>query len=210
MVEGTPAEQSRPRRGRGRPRALDEQRIVDVALRLAAGGRFEQVSMRTLAQELDVPVMTLYTYVPNKAALGQLVLDQMLRQVRVPEPDEGPWEQRLLELQRNARRVLGRHGVMSLSRYGAGGGEAARLAEGVLSILRSGGFSDEEAARAFTALYTFMIGQIEVDGVDGLLGGRVEQALEDVGPTTSMSRDALFEFGLTSLIEGLKRQRAAD
>jgi AcrR family transcriptional regulator len=175
-----------------------------VALRLAAGSQLEKISMRTLAAELDVPVMTLYTYVPNKATLAQLVLDHILREIRVPGPDEGPWEQRLIGLQRSARSVLQRYGVMSLSRYGLGTSEAARLADGVLAILRDGGFTDDQAARAFAALYTFMIGQIEVDGAAGLLGGRAEQTLQTLAPATSMSRDALFEFGLTALIQGLR------
>lgn len=195
---------SDPGRKRGRPRALDEGRIVDVALRLAAGSQLEKVSMRTLAAELDVPVMTLYTYVPNKAALAQLVLDHILREIRVPEPDDGPWEQRLVELQRSARSVLQRYGVMSLSRYGLGTGEATRLAAGVLAILRDGGFTTEQAARAFAVLFTFMIGQIEVDGIAGLLGGRAEQMLQSLAPSKASSRDAMFEFGLTALIEGLK------
>jgi AcrR family transcriptional regulator len=166
--------------------------------------------MRTLAAELDVPVMTLYTYVPNKSALAQLVLDHILREIRVPEPDEGPWEQRLVGLQRSARSVLQRYGVMSLGRYMLGTGDAVRLADGVMAILRDGGFTDEQAARAFAALYTFMIGQIEVDGADGLLGGRAEQTLQTLAPATSMSREALFEFGLTALIQGLKADLAKD
>ena len=40
--------------------------------------------MRTLAQELGVPVMTIYNYVANKDALYELVLNHVLRSIRVP------------------------------------------------------------------------------------------------------------------------------
>src|SRR5215472_2439244 len=74
-------------RRRGRPRSLTEQRIVAAALKLSADGWLEDLSMRALAAELSVPVMTLYNYVPSKDALQELVLNHVLRPVRVPPPD---------------------------------------------------------------------------------------------------------------------------
>ena len=62
--------------------------------------------MRALAQELGVPVMTIYNYVPNKDALYELVMNSVLRQVRVPPPEDGAWEERLKQLERDARSAL--------------------------------------------------------------------------------------------------------
>ena len=194
------------RRGtkRGRPRSLTEERIVEAVLRLAGDSRLEDISMRALAKELRVPVMTVYNYTPSKGALHEIMVNHVLRAMHLAPLEEGSWEQRMRQLQTEARRTMGKYPGLSLSRYGGGGAEAVRLAEGVLSILRSGGFDANDAALAFTTLYTFMLGQIEVDVIARSRGGRPEATLEGVARSVDRSRDELFEFGLDAVIEGLK------
>src|SRR5579862_7132479 len=105
-----PSRVSRPAGKRGRPRLLDDGRIVEAALKLAEEkGRLENVSMRALAQDLGVPVMTIYNYVQNREALYELVIDHVLRPVRVPLPEEGSWEDRIRQLERDARRAVGQY-----------------------------------------------------------------------------------------------------
>jgi AcrR family transcriptional regulator len=194
---------SAPAPRRGRPPTLAESQIVVAALKLASKTRLEDVSMRTLAKELGAPVMTLYSHVPSKEALQELVADHILRSVQVPPETEGPWEDRLRKLQTDAREAVARHrGVLMLPSHGLP--EATRLAEGVLSILRSAGFDEEKAVLAFTALYTFMLGQIEVDSIATSMGGRVEPTLEGVTRSPAISRDDAFAYGLDAVIEGIK------
>jgi AcrR family transcriptional regulator len=176
---------------------------VEAALELAGDSRLEDVSMRALANELRVPVMTVYNYIPSKRALHELVVKHVLRSVRIPPVEAGSWEERMRRLQTEVRHAIDRHPSLSLSRYGGGGAEAARLAEGVLSILGSAGFAPNDAALAFTTLYTFMIGQIEVDVIARSRGGRPEATLARVTRSANRSRDKLFEFGLDAVIEGL-------
>jgi len=196
------AEDGTPKRGR--PRSLTEGQIVEAVLKLAGDSRLEDVSMRALANELRVPVMTVYNYIPSKRALHELVVNHVLRSVRVPPVEGGPWEERMQQLQTEVRHTMRRHPALSLSRYGGGVAEAARLAEEVLSILGSAGFGPDDAALAFNTLYTFMIGQIEVDVIAHSRGGRPEATLARVTRSANRSRDKLFEFGLDAVIEGLK------
>ena len=64
--------------------------------------------MRALARELGAPPMTIYNYVPNKEALRDLVVTHILREIRVPKTSEGTWEERLKQVEREARsRVFG-------------------------------------------------------------------------------------------------------
>ena len=160
MIDATDSPPTRSKRGR--PRSLTEEQIVDAAVHLARSTRLESVSMRELADELGVPVMTIYNYVPNKEALYDLVSSSVLRGVRVPSPDEGTWEERLKQLERDVRRAL-----VGLPRVVAGAcairPRAPDSAEGVMSILASAGFGPTDAALAFAALFTFMVGQIDVD-----------------------------------------------
>ena len=83
--------------------------------------------------------------------------------------------------------------------------EGARLAEGVLAILREGGFSPPAAVLSFATLFTFMTGQIDLDAMaDTIVSGSPSATLEGVTRSTRFSRDELFEFGFDAVIEGLK------
>ncbi|HUC37091.1 MAG TPA: TetR/AcrR family transcriptional regulator C-terminal domain-containing protein [Acidimicrobiales bacterium] len=187
---------------RGRPRSLTEEGIVKAALKLTASSHLEDVSMRALAQELGVPVMTIYSYVPNREAFYELVTDHVLRTVAVPGPSEGSWEERLLQLERDARAAMRKYPGVKFNRRGGISPEAARLTNGVLSILEDAGFGRAEARLAFASLFTLMVGQIEIDSYDESAASTA--VIESVTQTTNDSSDVAFEFALNAVIEGLK------
>ena len=198
-----------PRPRRGRPSSLTHEQIVEAVLRLIGDRRLDDVSMREIARELNVPVMTLYNYVANKDELSVLIVDHILRPVRVPAEDEGTWRERILKLERDARQAMAKHRGVSI-RNGVRSTEAMRLADGVLSILTTSGFSQEEATRAFAVLYTFMLGQIEVDAFFGSTQGRGEPTFENVTDGDQPTRDELFEFGFDVVLAGLEAVLRAD
>ena len=188
-------------RPRGRPRSLTTEQIVEAALKLTDESSLDDVSMRSLANELGVPVMTIYNYVASKEALNELVVDHALRPVEVPPPEAGSWEERMRQLQRGARRAMHQHPGLSFSRHGSSSREAMRLAEGAMSILHAGGFAPDEASTAFATLFTFMLGQIELDVLSDSMGG--EATFEGVTSAADRSRDELFEIGLDTVIAGI-------
>jgi AcrR family transcriptional regulator len=190
-------------RRRGRPPSLTSEQIVEAALTLADRSSLENVSMRSLAGELGVPVMTIYNYVPSKEQLGELVVDHVLGPVVVPPPGAGTWDERMRLLQRAARHSMRQHPGLSFSRYGQSSHEAMRLAEGAMAILRGGPFDGDEAAKAFTTLFTFMFGQIELDALADAAAGRGDVTLERVTSSVDLSRDELFEIGLDAVIAGI-------
>jgi TetR/AcrR family transcriptional regulator, tetracycline repressor protein len=192
-------------RTRGRPPSLSEPQIVAAALRLTRELGLDNLSMRALARELGTPPMTIYHYVANREALRDLVVTHILREIRVPTPDQGTWEERLKQLEREARRVLAGHPGVS-SQFGDGGNaEAARLSDGVLAMLSEGGFTPEAAVICFTTIYTFIRGQIVLDARDqGTIGGSPHTALDGVTSSARFTRDDLFELGFDAIIEGLK------
>jgi AcrR family transcriptional regulator len=182
---------------------LTEAQIVEAAVRLAKSVRLENVSMRALADELGVPVMTIYNYVANKDALHELVMDSVLAGVKVPGPGDGTWEERLKLLERDARTALANLPGVSIDRRDSA--EGRRLAEGVISILVSAGFDEEQAALAFATLFTFMIGQIDIDvDVAEAAASAAALAVQSTSEITQLSRDEIFEFGFDAVIEGLK------
>ncbi|WP_436500402.1 TetR/AcrR family transcriptional regulator [Actinokineospora sp. HUAS TT18] len=72
--------------GRGRKPGLTLDRIVAAAVAVADADGLEAVSMRRIASDLDVGAMSLYRYIPGKAELLDLMLDQVCAVVPPAEP----------------------------------------------------------------------------------------------------------------------------
>jgi AcrR family transcriptional regulator len=96
---------------------LTEEQIVQTALRLAGARHLEGVSMRSLAQGLGVPVMTMCNDAANKDALYEVVSDHVLRRVRVPPPEEGSSDERLWQLERDTRCAMDKYPGVNLSAW---------------------------------------------------------------------------------------------
>lgn len=88
MTDGTTPDQARqlmsllwrhamPQRpgGRGPKQTVSVDAVVAAAVALADRGGYEKVSIRTVAAELGLKPMSLYTYVPSKDALALLMVD---------------------------------------------------------------------------------------------------------------------------------------
>jgi AcrR family transcriptional regulator len=81
-------DQKRPTRG-PRP-GLSVERVVAAAIELADAEGLAALSMRRVADRLGVGTMSLYTYVPGKAELLDLMLDTVLAEVARPD-GAGGW-----------------------------------------------------------------------------------------------------------------------
>jgi AcrR family transcriptional regulator len=80
---------------RGPKPGLSVQRIVQTAIQVADAEGLPALSMRRVATELGVGTMSLYTYVPGKAELLDVMLDTVLGEVAGPDGEAGGWRQRL-------------------------------------------------------------------------------------------------------------------
>jgi AcrR family transcriptional regulator len=80
----TPQPQART----GRPPKLTVDAVVAAAIALADDEGLEATSMARLAARLGVATMTLYTYVPSRTELVDLMIDDVLAARRLPAPGE--------------------------------------------------------------------------------------------------------------------------
>src|SRR4051794_22689891 len=62
--------------------------------------------MRRLAQELGAGAASLYWHVGDKEELLSLLLDRIVGEAQVPDPDPEQWQEQLKELARSTRRLL--------------------------------------------------------------------------------------------------------
>jgi AcrR family transcriptional regulator len=100
---------SRPEPGARRAR-LTREEIADVALRVADAEGLEAVSMRRIAGELGVGTMTLYYYVRTKDELIELMQNEMMAEVLVPDGElPADWRQALEAIAGRTRHTFLRH-----------------------------------------------------------------------------------------------------
>jgi AcrR family transcriptional regulator len=72
--------------------------VVQKAIALADRHGLAALSMRRLAEELGVTAMSLYTYVPGKGELLDLMTDAVCAETARPEPGGRTWRERLAQI----------------------------------------------------------------------------------------------------------------
>jgi AcrR family transcriptional regulator len=82
-------------RKRGPKPSLTLDEIVTAAIELADEEGFEAISMRRVAERLGVGAMSLYTYVPAKSDLMDLMYDRVIGEHSVTYPEDAGWRDRL-------------------------------------------------------------------------------------------------------------------
>ena len=87
-------------------RPLTRELIVEAALALLERDGLQGLSMRRLAQELGSGAASLYWHVGDKEELLSLLLDRIVGETPVPEPDPQNWQGTVKELARGVRKHL--------------------------------------------------------------------------------------------------------
>lgn len=218
-----------PRRVVSERAVLSRERIVGAAVALIERQGPDGLSMRQLAAELDVGVMSLYNHVPNKAALIDEVAGHVLAGLdRVDDP-KADYQDRARALARAFRAAALAHPrcmEMILTRRAASPAEF-RLVEQALDIAYAAGFTDASALRAVRAFLAYAMGSaLRETGPAALLAYRpgdpglpheadwfhadaFPRLTAVCGAITHPDPDHDFEFGLDLLIaavENLRRQ----
>ena len=173
------AKSPRPRTA-GQRAGLSREAVLGAARRIADEEGVDRLTMRRLATELGVVPNAVYTYYPDKEALLDALLDDLLAGVEIGDPDQADWRDGLVRLMDASRRLLLAHPrlvPLFLARPGLGP-NAARLGELSFRLLRRGGLEGDRAVEAFRVLLTYSLGfaafqapRLEVDA-----GARAEAA----------------------------------
>ncbi len=83
--------------------------IIDAGVALADSDGIVAVTMRQVAERLGVGTMTLYSYVAHKDELVDLMLDEVCREMLVPEPLPGHWRDALTAIALRTRDAMDQH-----------------------------------------------------------------------------------------------------
>lgn len=93
---------------KGKP-DLSVDRIVRAAIEVADTEGLQALSMRRVAERLSVGTMSLYTYVPGKPELLDVMLDTVSAETARPDDVPGGWRGRLEQIARENWKLYLRH-----------------------------------------------------------------------------------------------------
>lgn len=148
----------RARSGRGRPPKVSLDEIVAAATALADRDGLGTMTMERLAATLGVGTMTLYTHVPGKAELVDLMVDYAWRELDLTP--SGSWRDRIEHYAKQNMVLRERHPwlrMVSTVRPPLGPGLFARD-DFLLAALSMTGLSAAEMSAASDSIVTFVDG----------------------------------------------------
>jgi AcrR family transcriptional regulator len=220
---------------------LSRERVLRAAIEIADSNGIESLTMRRLAEELDAEAMSLYYYVASKEELLDGIADAVVAEINdvvgaLEVPSAGAnWKAAVRQRILSAREVMLRH------RWAPGVIETrtnASLAvllyfDGLLRLMRDGGFSYDRIHHAIHALGSRALGftqelfdpsgggpsdeetaaslQSMADQIPHLVAMYMEVAHDDPDSTLGWCDDQTeFEFGLDILLNGLDEMRDSD
>jgi AcrR family transcriptional regulator len=163
--------EQRPARGR-RP-TLTVDAIVTAAVEMADEAGLGALSMRALAGRLGVGTMSLYTHVPGKAELVDVMLDTVLGETARPDELPDGWRERLELVARENAALYHRHPWMLeiiAFRPPMGPGVIAKY-DFELRALEGIGLSDVE----MDSVLTLVLGYVQASARQALEATLVEQ-----------------------------------
>ncbi|MGW8389337.1 TetR/AcrR family transcriptional regulator [Pseudoduganella sp. HUAS MS19] len=155
---------------RGPKQSLSVTRIGEVAIALADKEGLAALSMRRVAEELTVSAMSLYTYVPGKAELLDVMVDCVYAELQQLAPAGGGWRGALEHLARGSMALYVRHPWMLqvATHRPALGPNAIAMYEQGLNAVSEAGLSDLEMDLVVTLVSDYVRGAARsaVDAAD--------------------------------------------
>ncbi|HYP44198.1 MAG TPA: TetR/AcrR family transcriptional regulator C-terminal domain-containing protein [Propionibacteriaceae bacterium] len=208
---------------------LSRERVLCGALAVADAEGVGSLTMRSLADHLEVKPMALYHHVANKSAIIDGIVDLVFSEIDLPAVG-GDWRTEMERRARSARQVLRRHpwaiGLLQ-SRTSPGPG-TLKHHDAVIGTLREAGFTVALTAHAFALLDSYIYGfalseaSLPINGPETVAEVAESMMLQyltkDYPHLGEFSSEhilkpgydfgAEFEFGLELLLDGLARSLA--
>ncbi|HEX3689801.1 MAG TPA: TetR/AcrR family transcriptional regulator C-terminal domain-containing protein [Solirubrobacteraceae bacterium] len=223
----------RPPRRPARPRptrrtALTVEAIVAAAIEVLDETGVSGLSMRGVAHQLGTGAASLYAHVSDKDELLELVFDELVGRVPLPEPDPARWREQIHEMAGDLRQILISHRDVALAGLGRipSSPKVLEAAEVVVAVMRAGGLSDRVIALGLDQLMLLIEASAFEDSLyeaRGLPPEELAQYFDEVhtfyqrlpvdrfpvlaslaDPMTGPDGDERFAFGIDALLSGFQ------
>ncbi|MEU4243363.1 TetR/AcrR family transcriptional regulator C-terminal domain-containing protein [Actinoplanes sp. NPDC026619] len=192
--------------------SLSRQTIIVAALAIIDSDGVDGLSMRRLGKHLGVDPKAVYYYIPNKAALFDLVIEALYDEMALDQFEfTGSWRADLAAFATRLRDVLRRHPrtlLVFATRPGAATAYAAG-AEEALKQLREAGFTPRQALTMISCVRSLTVGLLIaelVEPVGATSDGTIDLRTDYPELTSAISggfdADEQFRVGLSALLDG--------
>lgn len=214
-------------RARGQRAGITRQAILQAAMRLADREGLAALSMRRLGAELGVEAMTLYHHIPNKSALLDGMVEQVVSEATPPSFGNSSWREGLRDYAHSLLAALSAHPnvVPLFMSQPATTPRNLRTMEAALDTLHSAGFELRRALDVVHSLTGFVLGHVatqtgadragpqgepdqvaDLSAIDPETYPLLSQALRTGEKRDTISR---FDFALEALLSGFDAARTA-
>ena len=147
-------------RRRGPVPRYSRDQLVEAAIGVVEAQGFAALSLRSVARELGVGPMTLYTYVESSSELASLVVDRLIEDTVRDAEWPTPWRDVLRTFARLLDDLVGAHPAMveAYQRDMLRSGKASEVAQDVVARLMADGLSEPEAREAYLGVQALVVG----------------------------------------------------
>jgi AcrR family transcriptional regulator len=208
-----------PRTVLARP-TLTQARIVDAAIEVADAEGIDALTLRRLAEALEVHPTSIYNHLASKEAILGALAEALVAEAGLATAYDD-WRDWVRAFAEGLRRLARRHpgAFMVFTRTAAVGPAAAAHTEAALDALRRAGWSAVEAAQVFGGVTLALLGlalnecpptngwvEPDRDAVDPVAHPRIQEVLENAMPG---DEDGIWTTTIDALIAGLAVQLEA-
>ncbi|WP_293677699.1 TetR/AcrR family transcriptional regulator [uncultured Phenylobacterium sp.] len=197
---------------RGPKPRFSAEKVVAAATAIADAEGLPALSMRRVAEAMGVSAMSLYTYVPSKAELVDLMFDRAMGAVPDPDDDLSGWRARLTFIARQRWALAERHPwVLDLALHRPPlGPNVLKKAEATIQALDGMGLAEEEMTLVAEVLQNYIAGALQVArearDIERRSGITDEQWLELIEPVLQQHVDPATYPALSRIGEGRRKR----
>ena len=138
---------------------LSRERVLQTAIAIADSSGSSALTMRSLAQALQVKPMAVYHHVANKEEILDGIIDLVFSEIDLP-PADVDWRAAMRQRAIAARNVLSLHpwAIPLMESRSNPGPATLRQHDAVIATLRRAGFSIRMTAHAYSLLDSYVYG----------------------------------------------------
>ncbi len=138
---------------------LSRERVLQTAIAIADSSGSSALTMRSLAQALQVKPMAVYHHVANKEEILDGIIDLVFSEIDLP-PADVDWKAAMRQRAIAARNVLSLHpwAIPLMESRSNPGPATLRQHDAVIATLRRAGFSIQMTAHAYSLLDSYVYG----------------------------------------------------
>jgi AcrR family transcriptional regulator len=185
--------------------ALTRDQVIEAAVSAIHAGRYEEMTIRTLAADLDVAPMSLYRHIRSRDDLLDEVADRLLSLSWRPTMSTRNWQAWTMDAATRLRNLLvSQPAVLHvyLSHPVTSPAALDRM-DSIVDVLQRTGFTGVDARQLYAVLHTYTIGFSALEASRSKWLSTNELSDETTRHLASFTTTAQFKIGLKMILSGV-------